>query len=108
MVSKLPVGERMVGRIPVRNLWLLMLYASELTRFRNRFNAFVESDIDDLPDLVATLLVEAVEYRLRRNLTRGYQDRRKVSPDCVAVSTCLRRKRSSYFPRGRCNADFKS
>ena len=27
-------GERMVGRIPVRNLWLLMLYASELTRYK--------------------------------------------------------------------------
>jgi 5-methylcytosine-specific restriction enzyme subunit McrC len=78
MLSELPVGERMVGRIPVRNLWLLMLYASELTRFRNRFNALVEANIDELPDLVARLLVGAVEYRLRRNLTRGYQDRRKA------------------------------
>ena len=25
-------GARMVGRIPVRNLWLLMLYASDLVR----------------------------------------------------------------------------
>ena len=69
------VGEHMVGRIPVRNLWLLMLYASNLTKYRDRFNALVESDLDDLPDMVAHLLVKAVEYRLRRNLTRGYRDR---------------------------------
>jgi 5-methylcytosine-specific restriction enzyme subunit McrC len=68
-------GSRLIGRIPVRNLWLLMLYASKLTRFGKRFNALVEADIDDLPDMVARLLVEAVEYRLRRNLTRGYRHR---------------------------------
>jgi 5-methylcytosine-specific restriction enzyme subunit McrC len=75
MASESAVGERMVGRIPVRNLWLLMLYASELTRYKNRFNALAEADFDDLPDMVARLLVEAVEYRLRRNLTRGYRNR---------------------------------
>jgi len=75
MALESTVGERMVGRIPVRNLWLLMLYASELTRHRNRFIALVEADLDDLPDMVARLLVEAVEYRLRRNLTRGYRNR---------------------------------
>jgi 5-methylcytosine-specific restriction enzyme subunit McrC len=78
MASVPTVGERMVGHIPVRNLWLLMLYASELTRYRERFNALVESDFDDLPDMVARLLVEAVEYRLRRNLTRGYRNRQRV------------------------------
>ncbi|WP_184255647.1 5-methylcytosine-specific restriction endonuclease system specificity protein McrC [Granulicella mallensis] len=65
----------MVGRIPVRNLWLLMLYASELTRYRNQFNTLVEADPDDLPDMVARLLVDAVDFRLRRNLTRSYRDR---------------------------------
>lgn len=69
------VGERMVGRIPVRNLWLLMLYASDLTKYGDPFNALVEADFDELPDLIARLLAEAVEYRLRRNLTRGYRNR---------------------------------
>jgi 5-methylcytosine-specific restriction enzyme subunit McrC len=70
----------MVGRIPVRNLWLLMLYASDLTRYKDRFNALVEADNDDLPDLVTELLVRAVDYRLRRNLTRGYRDHQAVLP----------------------------
>jgi 5-methylcytosine-specific restriction enzyme subunit McrC len=72
-----PVGDRLVGRIPVRNLWLLMLYASELTRFRGEFNALVDAD-SDLPELVARLLTMAVERRLKRNLTRGYRNRDMV------------------------------
>ncbi|MGD1073005.1 MAG: 5-methylcytosine-specific restriction endonuclease system specificity protein McrC [Bryobacteraceae bacterium] len=74
----LPHGDRRVGRIPVRNLWLLMLYASDLTRYRGAFNALIENDIDDLPDLIARLLTDSVEHRLRRNLTRGYRHRQMV------------------------------
>jgi 5-methylcytosine-specific restriction enzyme subunit McrC len=72
---ELPPGGRLVGRIPVRNLWLLMLYASELTRFKSEFSALVDADCDDLPDLVAGLLAKSVERRLKRNLTRGYRNR---------------------------------
>jgi 5-methylcytosine-specific restriction enzyme subunit McrC len=78
MVPDLPPGERRIGRIPVRNLWLLMLYASDLTRVRGAFNAIMEGDIDDLPDLIARLLSNSVEHRLRRNLTRGYHHREMV------------------------------
>jgi 5-methylcytosine-specific restriction enzyme subunit McrC len=74
----MPPGERLIGRIPVRNLWLLMLYASDLTRVKGTFDALVDEDIDDLPDLVARLLANSVERRLRRNLTRGYQHREMV------------------------------
>ena len=46
-----------IGCIPVRNLWLLMLYASDL--FRNR--GIGEDSPDELPDLVAQILADAVE-----------------------------------------------
>jgi 5-methylcytosine-specific restriction enzyme subunit McrC len=78
MAADLPPGERRIGRIPVRNLWLLMLYASELTRTKGDFKATIEHDINDLPDLVARLLANSVEHRLRRNLTRGYRRREMV------------------------------
>src|SRR5262245_22634182 len=71
-------GARKIGRIPVKNLWLLMLYASELTGFRGEFNDLVEADGDELADLVGQLLTKAVEHRLKRNLTRGYQRRETV------------------------------
>jgi 5-methylcytosine-specific restriction enzyme subunit McrC len=78
MAPEVSPGERLIGRIPVRNLWLLMLYASDLTRVRGAFNAIMDDDIDDLPDLVARLLAESVERRIRRNLTRGYRHRDAV------------------------------
>jgi len=74
---ELSAGERLVGRIPVRNLWLLMLYASELTRFKGEFSALVEADCNELPALVAGLLAKSVERRLKRNLTSGYCSREK-------------------------------
>jgi 5-methylcytosine-specific restriction enzyme subunit McrC len=55
-----------------------MLYASDLTRVRGTFDAELEEDINDIPELIARLLTEAVERRLRRNFTRGYCHREKT------------------------------
>lgn len=64
-----------VGRIPVRNLWLLMLYASDLFRTLGMGKIGLEDNPDDLPDLVAEILVHAVELRQRRRLSLGYRSR---------------------------------
>lgn len=66
---------RLIGKIPVRNLWLLMMYAADLARWRGRFMGAVERDLDDIDnvaDLIARLLADTAERRMRRNLTRGY------------------------------------
>lgn len=55
-----------------------MLYASDLTRVRGAFDAIVEEDIKDIPELIARLLTDAVERRLRRNFTLGYCHREKA------------------------------
>ena len=67
-----------VGRIPVRNLWLLMLYASDLFRTRGIGNVGLEDNPDDLPDLVGEILAHAVEARQRRRLSLGYRSRDAV------------------------------
>ena len=68
-----------IGEIPVRNLWLLMLYASYLFRQINDLQKReVEDNPDDIPDLVAEILARAVERRLRRNLSFGYQPRQAI------------------------------
>jgi 5-methylcytosine-specific restriction enzyme subunit McrC len=64
-----------IGRIPVRNLWLLMLYASDLFRTRGVGNVGLEDSPDDIPDLVAEILAHAVEVRQRRRLNLGYRPR---------------------------------
>ena len=63
-----------IGRIPVQNIWLLMLYASDLLRqLPERRKIAVEENPDDIPDLVAEVLARTVEKKLQRNLTFGYQ-----------------------------------
>jgi 5-methylcytosine-specific restriction enzyme subunit McrC len=58
--------------IPVQNLWLLMLYAS---RFRYSASEFAGTELveDDVANLVADVLCNQVEQRLKRNLTYGYK-----------------------------------
>jgi 5-methylcytosine-specific restriction enzyme subunit McrC len=63
--------------IPIRNLWLLLVYANGLARFRDRFDAEIEAS-PHLPDLLARLLAYSVEHRLRRNLSRAYRQRAVV------------------------------
>ena len=62
-----------VGRIPVRNLWLLMLYASRLYRaLPGERRLAAEENPDEIPNLVAEILTRAVERRLRRNLSSEF------------------------------------
>ena len=65
------------NKIPVRNVWLLFLYASGLAQFRNSFIAQIEQSAD-FRSLVARLLCYATERRLRRNLSFGYRAREDV------------------------------
>lgn len=68
-------GEGFIGRIPVRNLWLLMLYASDLFSTCGIGKVGLEDSPDDLPDLIAKILADAVEVRQRRRLSLGYRSR---------------------------------
>ena len=64
-----------IGAIPVRNIWLLMLYASDLFRMKGIDGKGIEDMPDDLPDLVGEILTRAVEQRQRRRLSLGYRTR---------------------------------
>lgn len=64
-----------IGAIPVRNIWLLMLYASDLFRIKGMDGKGIEDMPDDLPDLVGEILAHAVEQRQRRRLSLGYRTR---------------------------------
>ena len=61
-------------RIPVRNLWLLMLYASDLFRqLDQQRRVAVEENPDDIADLIAEILTHEVQRRLARNLSSGWR-----------------------------------
>ncbi|WP_242393299.1 5-methylcytosine-specific restriction endonuclease system specificity protein McrC [Anaeromyxobacter oryzisoli] len=97
-----------VGRIPVRNLWLLMFYASDLFRQAGVASIAIEEAPDDTAELVAEILAYAVEQRLRTPLTRGYE------PDTAELSRVrgridlLASARRDTWSRGKVSCRFET
>ena len=90
-----------IGSIPVRNLWLLLLYASELFReVRRGDKVSVEDNPDDIPDLVAEILARMVERRLMRNLTFGYRPQKAVLGRVRGRIDLLQTDRHQLLSRG--------
>ena len=96
-----------VGRIPVRNLWLLMLYTSELFRHRERGKIAVEDNPHDIPDLVAEILAFLVERRLRRDLSFGYQPKEAILGRVRGRINLLYTERHQLLGRGRVACRFE-
>lgn len=98
--SAAPSAAGYIGRIPVRNLWLLMLYASDLFRTGGAKAVALEDNPDDLPDLVAELLAHAVEARQRRRLSLDYLVREGVLNRVRGRIDMLRTERHQLLSRG--------
>ena len=91
-----------IGRVPVRNIWLLLLYASQLHReLPETRRVELENAPDPIPDLVAELLANAVERRMRRNLTVGYLRRADVLNRVRGRIDLLRTERRQLLQRGQ-------
>jgi 5-methylcytosine-specific restriction enzyme subunit McrC len=91
----------LVCGIPVRNLWLLLLYSSDLLRYLGPRAIAAEESPEDLPDLVATVLSSLVECRLRRNLSRGYLPRRETIHRVRGRVDWLETERKSCLRQGK-------
>ncbi|WP_243748143.1 5-methylcytosine-specific restriction endonuclease system specificity protein McrC [Roseateles toxinivorans] len=89
-----------VGRIPVRNLWLLMLYASDLFKVHGHGLFDLEAMPDAVPDLIAEILALAVEQRLHRQLSTGYTARDAVLSRVRGRIDVLKTERHQLLQRG--------
>jgi len=85
----------------VRNLWLLMLYASHLYRDREIAPVIVEDNPDDIPDLVAEVLCGRVKHRIQRNLSYGYRSREAVLARVRGRIDLLNTERFRLLDRGK-------
>lgn len=101
LISGANEGTGWIGRIPVRNLWLLMLYASDLFRDLEKAKVAVEDNPDDIPDLVAEMLCRHVERRIQRNLSYGYQSREAVLGRVRGRIDLLNTERHRLLDRGK-------
>lgn len=95
-----PVRAGFVGRIPIRNIWLLMLYSSALYRELGGRTRAVEENPDDIADLVAEMLCHAVDKRVRRNLSFGYRRRDSILNRVRGRIDVLRTERHQLLLRG--------
>lgn len=107
-LSDVSTAPGRVGEIPVRNIWLLMLYASDLFRqLDNHQRAKAEENPDDIPDLIGEILAHAVEYRLRRNLSFGYRSRAADLSRVRGRINLLRTERKRLLDRAKVACRFE-
>lgn len=89
-------------RIPLRNIWLLLLYASEFYRHLDGSRrAGVEENPDDIPDLIAEILAYETERRLARNLNSGWRPRQADLTRVRGRIDLLRTETRQLLPRGK-------
>lgn len=107
MDAEPPTTPGYIGRIPVRNLWLLMLYASDLFPQIGHDKISVEDNPDDIPDLVAKILAVAVEERLNRNLSSGFRQREAELSRVRGRIDLLTTERHQLLARGKVACQFE-
>lgn len=95
------VSQDNIDGIPVRNLWLLMLYASKLFRHLDSSKVAAEENPEDIPDLIAEFLSNVVERRLKRNLSFGYQNQIAELNRVRGRIDLLRTERKQLLSRGQ-------
>ena len=89
-------------RIPIRNVWLLLLWASELYQkyWRDARVVGAEDNPDKILDLVAEILAYSVERRLKRNLSFSFRRREADLRRVRGRIDLLRTERRSLLDKG--------
>ncbi|MGN5085320.1 5-methylcytosine-specific restriction endonuclease system specificity protein McrC [Aeromonas veronii] len=97
---------RRLGNIPIRNLWLLMFYASDLYRHLGSSKVEVEDSPEDIADLIAEILCYQVEKRMMRNLSFGYESKVAVISRVRGRIDILTTERQRLLDKGKVSCQF--
>ncbi|MEQ5556175.1 5-methylcytosine-specific restriction endonuclease system specificity protein McrC [Providencia rettgeri] len=89
-----------VGIIPVRNLWLLMLYASDC-RYLAEHLASSESTQHDVLELIGKIFCDLLESRMRRELSKSFINRKNELNRVRGRINILRSERKMSLYRGK-------
>lgn len=63
---------QLLGKIPIRNLWYLLLYAWDLGQFKDRYTGEQEEAPRDLKELLIRLFVQVGQDAVRQGMHRDY------------------------------------
>ena len=93
-------------QIPIRNVWLLQLFASSLYRRLDTGLVAAEQNPEDLPDLVGRILVEEVTVRLHTGLSVGFQQATRNLHRVRGRIDVLKTERHQLLLRGQVSCTF--
>ena len=96
----------MTAQIPIRNVWLLQLYASSLYRAVGHRMVAAETSPEDLPELVAGMLGAAVTQRLHTGLSVGFQQTARPVTRVRGRINTLPTARHQLLTRGQVHCTF--
>lgn len=90
-------------KIPIRNIWFLLLYASGLLKSRELKKKFQgkEDTPDDILDVLVELLVHFVKERLTRGLTRSFIEKQAVLNRVRGRVDVLQTERAQLLAKGQ-------
>lgn len=93
-------------QIPIRNLWLLQFFASDLFRTDGYGPVSAEDAPEELPDLVARILADEVAQRLHRGLSVGFRSVARNERRVRGRINQLATERHQLLSRGQVNCTF--
>lgn len=93
-------------RIPIRNIWLLQFFASELFRAYGYDHIGTEDTLEDLPDLVGRILAREVVQRLHHGLSVGFRSKTRNERRVKGRINLLTTERHQLLSRGQVNCTF--
>lgn len=96
----------MTVQIPIRNVWLLQLYASSFYRSEGAGLVAAENNPEDLPELVARILADEVSLRLHTGLSVGFQQTTAPVTRVRGRINVLTTERQQLLSRGRVSCTF--
>lgn len=93
-------------QIPIRNVWLLQLFASALYRSDGTALVAAEENPEDLPRLVARILADEVSHRLHTGLTVGFRESTRAVTRVRGRINVMTTERHQLFKRGLVSCTF--
>ena len=92
--------------IPIRNIWWLMLYASDLGEAQNKALKGREDLPEDIPDLIGQILIKTVEKRLKRQLTYSFETKDEILSRVRGRINHLTTCRKQLLSKGKVSCTF--
>ncbi len=96
----------MTLQIPIRNVWLLQLYASWLYESNGANLVAAEDNPEELPDLVARILADEVTVRLHTGLSVGIRQTTRAVTRVRGRINVLTTERHQLLSRGQISCTF--